>query len=672
MRRIAPLLLSALLAALTSCGSPAVGDGCCPPAPCPGEDFYTHVNQPWLESHPIPAAYGSYGVFHEINDRNQELLREILEQAGESHMATDASELSRKLGRFWASAMDSEANEAAGTQGLAPYLAQIDGIASAEDFARVVAHLHLVNADVLFGLGAEADFSDSTRKITFLVPGGFGLPEKDYYFLEDEESVTLRQQYVTHIGNMLRLLGDVDADASAEAAWAIELLMAEQSLNAVQYRDPSVLANRILSSEMAGEIIPDFDWGTYFAALGVDQQEYVNLVAPSYFQHLNSLLSGFPMEDWKAYLRWHLVSSCAPYMTADLVAEDFDFFSRKLRGTPENRDLWERALRSVNGSMGEALGQAFVARAFTPEAKDLALEMVADLLEAYRIDIQQLEWMTDTTKEKALEKLAAFTVKIGYPDKWRDWSGLHVIGDTWLENVLEARVFNNRHELAKIGKAVDPTEWGMSPQTVNAYYNPLANEIVFPAAILQPPFFGLEQSLADNYGAMGAIIGHEITHGFDDMGSQFDAQGNMVNWWTEEDRAEFEKRAQVLVDQFDAYVAIDDLHVNGELTLGENIADLGGLKMAHMAFRLRSERNGVVESADGFSGDQLFFRSWARAWRQNSRDEALKLQVNTDPHSPEKFRANGPLGNLPTFAEAFGLSEDSPMVREASARADIW
>lgn len=663
------------LLALAACASPKTKEECC--SGCESgmdQDFYSYVNQDWLDANPIPEAYGSYGVFHQINDGNKDVLHEILLDAADRREDPSTSHLDRQLGRMWATGMDAKAIEAQGTQAIRPLLERISLMNNRESFARMVGHLHLINVNVLFGLGAEADFSDSTMSMTFMAPDGLGLPEKDYYFRDDEESGLLREQYVAHMANMFVLLGHSEAEAkrAADSVMALELKIAEHTLSAIEYRDPSVLSNKIKASEMAMEIIPGFDWATYFDSIGVSQQEYVNMVGPSYFAALDTLLAEVTMEDWKTYMSWHLLTTSAPYMASAFVDEDFDFYSRKLSGTPSNRERWERVLRSVNGAMGEGLGQAFVAKNFSPEAKTLAETMVQDLLAAYRIGIADLDWMTDTTKAKALEKLNAFTVKIGYPDEWRDFSMLDLAGDSWLENVLIAREFNNRFNLAKIGQPVDKNEWGMSPQTVNAYYNPLGNEIVFPAAILQPPFFGLEQTLAENYGSMGAIIGHEITHGFDDMGSQFDAQGNMVNWWTEEDRAEFDKRAAVLVEQFNNYLVIDDLYVNGELTLGENIADLGGLKMAYMAFQLRAEQVGGLADVNGLTAEQQFFTAWARSWRQNSRPESLKLQVNTDPHSPEKFRANGPLGNLPEFAEAFGMTADAPMIREATERASIW
>jgi predicted metalloendopeptidase len=659
------------LLALAACAAPQNQD-CCKGQAAVGEDFYSFVNQDWLDANPIPEAYSSYGVFHQINDGNKDVLHELLLDAAARREHPSTSHLDRQLGRMWASGMDTEAIEASGLSAIQPYLQRIASISDRESFARVVAHLHLIGVNVLFGVGAEADFSDSTMNMTFIMPSGLGLPERDYYFRDDEGSVKLREQYVEHMTNMFTLLGHADPAAAAATVMALELKIAEYSLAAIEYRDPAVLANKIKASEMALEIIPGFEWGTYFDALGLSQQEFVNLVGPSYFEGINGLLKEVPLEDWKTYMSWHMLTNSAPFMASAFVDEDFDFYSRKLSGTPTNRERWERVLRSVNGAMGEGLGQAFVAKTFSPEAKALAETMVQDLLAAYRLGIAELDWMTDTTKEKALEKLNAFTVKIGYPDEWRDFSNLDLSGDSWLENVLIGRMFDSRYNLAKIGKPVNKMEWGMSPQTVNAYYNPLGNEIVFPAAILQPPFFGLEQSLAENYGSMGAIIGHEITHGFDDMGSQFDAQGNMVNWWTEEDRAEFEKRADVLVEQFNNYLVMDDLYVNGELTLGENIADLGGLKMAYRAFQLRSEKLGGQPDVNGMTPSQQFFTAWARSWRQNSREEALRLQVNTDSHSPGMFRANGPLGNLPEFAEAFGLTADAPLIREASNRASIW
>lgn len=636
-------------------------------------DFYVHVNHDWIEANPVPAAYGSWGVFHEINEGNKAVLHEILVDAGARHADASADQLTRQLGAIWATGMDEDKIEGQGIESIRWYLDRIDSITDLEGLATVVSELHMINVDVLFGLGAEADLENSTMTITWLSPSGLGLPERDYYFREDEDSATLRAQYLAHIGRMFLLAGasPADADSAAGRVYTLEMAIAQDTLAAIEYRDPQVLSNKISSTELGQELIPAFPWSTYFYGMGIDQPEVVNTIGPRYFKSLNTLLTDQPLESWRDYLRWHLITRSAPYLSSTFVDEDFDFYSRKLSGTKKNRDRWERVLGSVNRSMGDALGRAFVARTFSPEAKKLAQTMVADLLDAYRVRLAELPWMTDATKAKALEKLDSFTVKIGYPDQWRDYSNLILEGDSWIENLFAAAIFNNRFQLAKIGKPVDKTEWGMSPQTVNAYYNPLGNEIVFPAAILQPPFFGLEQTLAQNYGSMGAIIGHEITHGFDDMGSQFDAEGNLTNWWTDADRQEFDRRAAVLVEQFDGYAALPDLHVNGELTLGENIADLGGLQMAYRAFQKRGSME-LQPIVDGLTPNQQFFTAWARSWRENFRDETLRMQVLTDEHAPNHFRANGPLSNLPQFADAFRLDESAPMVRPASERAEIW
>jgi len=635
--------------------------------PSPGEDFYLYTNQAWKNTNPIPDAKGSWGVFHEINEGNKVILHKIMVDAGAAGLSSDSITL--QLGALWNSGMDTAAIEAAGVESIRGYLDRIDSIDNAAALATVVGELHMMNVDVMFHLGPEADFENSTQTIAFMDPAGLGLPEKDYYFREDEASVELREQYVVHIGRMLELAGASAKDSQASAAriYALELALAEQSLAAVEYRDMEVLANKIPAEELVYEITPNFDWLAYVDAIELEHQSVVNLVGPRFFHNLNTMLETEDLGTWREYLRWHLISRSAPFLNDAFVEERFDFYARKLSGVQKNQERWERVLGSANDAMGDALGQAFVAKTFSPEAKTVALTMVDDLLDAFRGRIDQLEWMTAETKVKAQEKLSSFTVKIGYPDKWRDYSGLEMNNGSWIGNVFAANRFNNQFDLAKIGKPVDPTEWGMSPQTVNAYYNPLANEIVFPAAILQPPFFGLDQSLAENYGSMGAIIGHEVTHGFDDMGSQFDAAGNLSNWWTEADREEFDRRTAILVEQFDNYVAVDDLHVNGSLTLGENIADLGGIQMAYLALKKRES----MTSAESNS-DQVFFMAWARSWRENARPEGLKLQINTDPHSPNHFRANGPLGNFPAFAEAFHLDASSPMVREASSRVEIW
>lgn len=670
MKCLSHLCISLALAGLTACAPPSVPQATTAHSDStygPAKDFYLYTNHAWKEANPIPAAKGSWGVFHEINERNKVVLHQIMVDAGKQVLSSD--QITLQLGTLWNTGMDTDAIEAAGIESIRWYLDRIDGIDSPASLAQVVADLHMINVDVMFGLGAEADFDNSTETITFMAPGGLGLPEKDYYFREDEESVKLRVQYVEHMTRMLELAGStsLNATAAAERIYGLELQLAEHTLAALEYRDPQVLSNKIPSSELSLEVVPNFDWSTYMQAIGVDQQPVVNLVGPKFYRNLNTLLGSEDLGTWKEYLRWHLITRSAPFLSEVFVEEDFDFYTRKLSGAEINQERWERVLGSANGAMGDALGQAFVKETFSPEAKEVALVMVGDLLDAFGSRLSQLEWMSDETKVRAHEKLASFTVKIGYPDKWRDYSALKMDHESWIGNVFAANRFNNQFGLAKIGKPVDKAEWGMSPQTVNAYYNPLANEIVFPAAILQAPFFSLDQTLAENYGSMGAIIGHEITHGFDDMGSQFDASGNLSNWWTETDREEFDRRTAILVEQFDSYVAVDDLHVNGSLTLGENIADLGGVQMAYLALQMRESL-----TSEQPNSDQVFFMAWARSWRENARPEGLKLQINTDSHSPNHFRANGPLSNFPAFAEAFNLTDDSPMVREASSRVEIW
>lgn len=654
-------------------GHVAAVDGLAPAqALAAADDFYLAVNAEWMSTNPIPDEYGSWGVFHEINDRNQTMLREILEQAAVDYQKPGASHITKLLGTMYATGMDEQSAENFGVEAIRQELDMIEEIQSYTDIPPVLGYLHNIGANALFGLGSESDFTDSSQTITFLIQDGTGLPEKDYYFRDDAESEDIREAYVAHIARIFGLAGanaDQAAD-DAESILAFETMLADAGLSALEMRDINRLANRIPIEELHA-LTPDFSWESYQFILGLDPQPVANVVCPEYFLAWNQMLTEQPIQQWKAYLRWQLLTRSAAYLSSDFVSENFDFFGRKLSGRQAQSDRWKRVLGSVNAGMGEALGQAYVERAFTPEAKELALTMVGDLLEAYRVSLQDLAWMTPTTRKAALKKLDSFTVKIGYPDVWQDFRELELQDGPWVRNVFAATAFQNAVDLARIGKPTDRSLWGMSPQTVNAYYNPLSNEIVFPAAIMQPPFFGLELTMAENYGAMGAIIGHEITHGFDDMGSQFDAQGNLVNWWTEEDLAEFETRSQILIDQFNAYVAIDDLHVNGELTLGENIADLGGLKMAYKAFQMRAAED-PQSMVDGFTPEQQLFRAWARAWRENTRPESLKVQVNTDPHSPNHFRANGPLGNLQEFADAFGLHQDSPMMRPRSERAEIW
>ena len=637
-------------------------------APC--EDFYQYANGMWMERNPIPAEYSIWSISNEMRERNNVLLRDLLEEAAASGAAKGTNE--QKVGDFWTTGMDTEAVEAAQAGPLSADLERIGKMSDLEDLQAIVSDLQLEGIGVVFDYGVFQDLMDSEKYIFYAVQGGLGLPDRDYYLREDEESASLRENYVAHVSRMLQLLGDTpeDAQLAAEAILALETRLAEASLTNVELRNPENYYN-IQSVADSDKATPNFSWSAFLDHLGLGELNTFSYAHPKFFAEMNVLLAAEPIETWRAYLRWNLIGNLAPYLSTNFVDEDFDFFSQTLQGTEEQRPRWKRVTARVSGSMGEALGQVYVERAFPPKTKARADEMIENLRAAVGMRLQGLEWMSDDTKARAMEKLEAFNSKIGYPDKWRDYSSLEIGLDSYVGNVRAGNVFETRRNLDKIGKPIDRDEWGMSPQTINAYYSPVMNEIVFPAAIMQPPFFDGDMDDAVNYGGMGSIIGHEFMHGFDDQGSKFDPAGNMKNWWTDEDRARFEERTVKLVEQYDGFVAVDDLHVNGELTLGENIGDLAGLTMAYHALQRALEQNNPGE-IDGFTPEQRFFLAWAQGWRRNYRDEALKLQVNTDPHSPGRFRVIGPLSNMPEFAAAFDCKAGDPMVRPDEVRADIW
>ncbi len=635
----------------------------------PGKDFYQYANGGWLARNTIPPEYSSWGAGREVMERNQAILRKILEEDAAS--PGEPGSVSQLIGDFYASGMDTERIAELGSHPLEPWLARIDAIRDLEDLLAALPDLQLDGVSAFFGLEVEADLTDSTTKIAFLAQDGMGLPEKGYYLREDEESVTLREKYRQHVAKMLTLIGEDPADAAADAATVLRLetALAQKSFGAMDFRDPQKLANKMPFAD-ADALLPHVSLAAWCKGLGVAPQ-VLNVIAPDYWPEVDRLLQSEPIADWKAYLRWHLVHSMAPGLSPEFTRESWDFYAHTLSGAEKMQPRWKRVLRMVSGSLGEALGQEYVKRAFPPEAKDRAERMVEDLLWAMESRIRKVDWMSDATRAKALEKLAAFHYKIGYPDKWKTYEELVIRRDDYLGNLVRAERYETRRELNKIDQPVDRTEWGMTPQMVNAYYNPLLNEVVFPAGILQPPFFGPQADDAVNYGSMGAVIGHEITHGFDDSGAQFGPDGNLEMWWTEEDFAEFNRRGEELAKQFDAYEIAPGVHVNGKLTLGENIADLGGLHIAYLAYH-HHVGDRPQARVDGFTPDQRFFLAFARSWRAKKRLEALKLQVNTDPHAPARFRAIGPIGNLREFARAFGLDETAPMVRSAADRVEIW
>jgi putative endopeptidase len=637
-------------------------------SPC--TDFYQYANGGWLARNPVPSDQSSWGISSEMRERNYVLLREILDEAAKSNAAAGTN--ARKVGDYWQLAMDTERLEREGIKPIAGDLARIDALASPADVAAYVRERIATGANAPFGLGVMPDLQDSTRYLLYAVQGGLGLPDQDYYIRTDEKTVELRNKYVTHVAGMLQLLGDSPeaAKAAAESILALETRLAKASLTNVELRNPANFYN-LQAPAAADALTPSFSWTQLFREIGLQNVETFSYAHPKFFTELNAALGDAPLAAWKSYLRWQLVNEAAPYLSSTFEEKDFDFYQRTLQGTQAMRPRWKRMVDETSAAMGEALGEVYVARAFPPTTKARADRMIEDLRNAARVRLQNLAWMSPETKTQALAKLSTFGSKIGYPDTWRDYSSLSIGRDSLLANHRAAAAFETRRGFAKIGKPIDRGEWGLSPQTINAYYNPLMNEIAFPAAIMQPPFFDGEIGDAVNYGAMGGVIGHEFMHGYDDQGSQFDAQGNMKNWWSEQDKRLFEERTARLVAQYDQFEVAPGVKVNGQLTLGENIGDLAGVTMAYHALQstLAGKEKTVI---DGFTPEQRFFLSWAQAWRRNYRPEAAELQVKTDVHSPSKFRANGPLTNMPEFAAAFGCKPGDPMVLGDDKRADIW
>ena len=632
-------------------------------------DFYRHANGGWLDSNPIPAEYSNWGMGNELRERNLNLLKEILEDTAKSKPAPGTN--AQKIGDFYATAMDEAAIEKAGITPIKADLAKIDAAKNAKDIQAIVRHWHATTLQPLFNFGPLADLKNSSMTIAYATQGGLGLPERDYYLKDDAESKELRAKYVAHVAKMLELSG-VKADAAkkqADAVLKFETRLAGASMDKVAMRDPGNFYN-VVSVKKAGEATPHFDWVAYFKEAGI-QLETFSLAQPGFFAEIDKMLVDVPVADWQAYLRWNLAHAAAPYLGKAFVEENFAFYGATLTGAKELRPRWKRVMDEVNGNLGEALGELYVQRAFSPEAKAKGLEMVNNLRTALKARIEKLDWMSAETKAKAMEKFATFTPKIGYPDKWRDYSKLAIGRTGYFDNVRAASEFETKRQYAKIGKPVDRAEWNMTPQTVNAYYNPLQNEIVFPAAIMQPPGFDPKGDDAVNYGEMGSIIGHEMMHGFDDQGSKFDAKGNYTSWWTDADRKAFEERIDKLAKQYDAYTVAGDNHVNGRLTLGENIADFGGLLVAYDAFQLTDQAKKGAK-IDDLTPDQRFFTAFAQGWRRNYRDEAVKLMVNTDPHSPSQYRVLGPLSNIDAFAKTFSCKAGDKMVNSGAAKVAIW
>jgi len=636
----------------------------------PKVDFYQYAEGGWMKANPVPADRSQWGSFDELEAHNERILRGILDRA----TAAKAPGFVEKLvGDFYASGMDETAVEALGSTPLKPLLDRVSALGSTAEFGALAAELHMKGVGVLYAFGSEQDPKDSENVIAGQGQGGLGLPDRDYYFRDDDASKKTRDKYVAHVAAMLALLGDTPAVAKEEslAVMRVETALAAGSKKTEDLRDPVANYHKLPLADIQ-KLSPHLDWNAYLKGMGlVPQPAAIDINQPEFVQALDKEIASAPLSDWKAYLRWHVVHDNAPFLSKAFVAENFAFYGKELEGTPQIRDRWKRVLSVIDGQVGEALGQLYVAEAFPPESKVRMLKLVNNLKATLRGRIQNLEWMDDPTRVAALRKIDAMGVKIGYPDKWIDYTGLVIDRGSYVLNVLRATEFGVRRDIAKIGKPVDRTLWGMTPPTVNAYYNPAMNEVVFPAGIMQPPFYDAKADDAVNYGAIGAGIGHEMTHAFDDEGRQFDENGNLSDWWTAESAKRFKERSAKIVKQFSGYVAIDKTPVNGELTQGENIADLGGIKIAYASL-MKTLQGKPEERIDGFTPEQRFFLSFASIWRVNQRPESLRLQINTDPHSPARFRVNGPFSNLGEFIAAFDVPEGSPMRRAPADRVAIW
>ena len=631
----------------------------------PQDDLYRHFNGSWLKTAVIPADRATDGAFMALRVQSEARVREIIEGATGSEEAT-------KIAHIYKSFMDADAVNAKGGSPIAAELALVDSISTITDFISTFSKLEARGTSGIFGTFIYADMKDASTNILYLAQGGISLPDEAYY--REEKYADIRTAYVAHITAMFTLAGVSDPAGNAAKVMALETSIASHHWDQVKNRDATLTYNKMNRAEVTA-LMPVFDWELYLTdgeipAIVLDS---VIVQQPSFFEGLGSILANFDAAAWKAWLKWHIISGSAPYLSDDFTNENFAFFGKTLSGTPELRERWKRAVSMIEGSLGEAVGKVYVQKYFPAEAKARMENLVANLIEAYRVSINELAWMSPDTKVKALEKLGKFRPKIGYPDKWRDYSALKTTPDDLYGNVGRVVKFQRDHELSKIGKPVDRDEWFMAPQTVNAYYNPVMNEIVFPAAILQAPFFGLDHDDAVNYGGIGAVIGHEIGHGFDDQGSKYDGDGALNNWWTDADRAAFEERTKALIAQYDALIPEEapDVNVNGALTIGENIGDLGGLTIAFKAYQisLQGKLSPVIE---GMSGEKRLMLSWAQIWRAKVRPEEMRRRIATDPHSPAEFRCNQILKNFTPFYQEFGVTEKDALWLEEQARVQIW
>ncbi|MFY7732826.1 MAG: M13 family metallopeptidase [Bacteroidia bacterium] len=638
----------------------------------PNQNFYQYANGTWLKNNPVPSTESRWGNFNIVAERNNDILRGILENLAKTTHTPGSIE--DKIATFYKLYVDTNKRKYDGLKSAIPFLDKINTISGGKQMFDVIADMHRKGISTLFRFSISQDAKNSKVYIPYLSQGGLGLPDKDFYFKTDEKSKKIRVEYKKYISLVLENYGsDKDKQIrNAETIFKIESDLASGSMSRLERRDPEKQYNKFASDYLENEY-PNLPLKNYITRTGVIPFSEILISQPNFFANLNTILNKYTIEDWKVYLSWTFMNNTISLLTPDLEKLQFSFYATVLSGTKEQKPLWKKAISACNGGVGEMLGQLFVKQTFSPNAKKQVNTMVSNISNAFEERLSKLQWMSDETKEKAKIKLSSISRKFGYTDKWTDYTTLNITNSSYFENVLAANEFDYNEMINRLGKPIDKTQWGMLPQTVNAYYNPINNEIVFPAAILQSPFFDENADAALNYGAIGAVIGHEITHGFDDQGSKYDANGNLNSWWTENDRKQFETRTNVLVEQFNKFKVGDSLYVNGKLTLGENIADLGGLSIAYDAFKLYLKQHpeeNVVK--DGFTPEQRFFIGFAQLWKNNARPEAIRQLILTDTHSPGEFRVKGPLSNMPTFYEAFKVKDGDEMYINDAGRADIW
>jgi len=637
-----------------------------------GDDFYAYANGNWLKNNPIPAEYSRFGAFEALEEENYIQLQDIMKEASADKNAKNGS-INQKIRDFYNSGMDTLKIEKAGITPLKADLEKIDKIASSSEFMSWIIGQHACGSAPLFYFFGAQDEKNSNMVIAQIYQGGLGLPDRDYYLSDDPRSKEIRGEYRKHLAKMLELAGTAKdkAEQDADKVIRLETELAKVSLTRIELRDPVKNYNKMNLADLQ-KLAPGIDWKAFFAGMGVNHTDEINVSQPGFVKGMAALVTSAPLEDWKLYLRWNLLNGAADYLSSDFDKEHFAFYGTVMSGTTEQQPRWKRILDQTSYALGEAVGQLYVAKYFPPEAKQRMIVLVDNLKKALKERIQNLAWMGEDTKKEAILKLEKINVKVGYPDKWIDYSPLTIGTESYYQNAMNASKFEVKRQLNKIGEPVDRTEWGMTPQTVNAYYSPNMNEIVFPAGILQPPFFWMNADDAVNYGAIGVVIGHEMSHGFDDQGRQYDKEGNLRDWWTAEDSKRFEEKTKVLVEQYDAFRILDSLHVDGKLTLGENIADLGGVNIAYTALTHAMEGKDMNQKIDGFTSPQRFFLSYAQVWRNNIRDKELMRRLKEDVHSPGEARVNGIVYNIPAFYQAFNIQPADKRFIPEEKRAVVW